>query len=56
MLCFAAVLSRLRLVGAILRSGGRGMPVFLELLDDVPRHGYVERLLVVIPLESNPTV
>ena len=27
-LCFAAVLSGLRLVGAILRFGGRGMPLF----------------------------
>ncbi len=32
------------------------MPVFLELLDDVPRHGDVERSLVLIPLELNPAV
>ena len=49
-LCFTAILSGLRLVGAILRFGGRGVPVFLELLDDVPGHGDVERLLFVIPL------
>ena len=29
---------------------GGGVPVFLELLDDVPGHGDVERLLFVIPL------
>ena len=35
---------------------GGGVPVFLEFLDDVPRHGDVKCLLFVIPLESNPTV
>ena len=55
-LCVAVVLSGLRLVGAILWFRGQGIPVFLELLDDVPGHGYVEHMLVMILLELNPTV
>ena len=33
---------------------GGGVPVFLELLDDVSGHGDVEHSLFVILLESNP--
>ena len=42
-LCFSAILFGSRLVGAILQFRGQRMPLFLELLDDVPGHGYVER-------------
>ena len=55
-LCFAAVLSGLRLVGAILQFRGGSVLVFLEFSDNVPGHGDVKRSLVVIPLESNCAV
>jgi hypothetical protein len=40
----------------MLRPGRGGMPVFLQLFDDVTRHGNVEGARIVIPLEVDATV
>jgi hypothetical protein len=56
MLGFAAKLFRLRSVGIILRLWRGGMLVFLQLFDDVARHGNVEGACVLIPFEAYAAV
>ena len=40
----------------MMRPGRGGMPVFLQLFDDVTRHGNVEGVHIVIPLEADAAV
>jgi hypothetical protein len=56
MLGFAAKLFRLGSVGTMLRLWQGGMLVFLQLFDDVARHGNVEGACVVIPFKAYATV
>ncbi len=53
---FAAKLLGLGSIRKMLRPGRGGMPVFLQLFDDVTRHGNVEGACDVIPLEADAAV
>jgi hypothetical protein len=55
-LSFAAKLLGLGSIRTMLRPGRGGMPVFLQLFDDVTRHGNVEGVHIVIPLEADAAV
>ncbi len=52
----AAKLFRVESIGTMLRLWRGGMLVFLQLLDDVSRHGNVEGACVVIPFEAYAAV
>ncbi len=56
MLGFAAMLLGLRSIRIMLRPGQGGMLVFLQLFDDVTRHGNVKGACIVIPLEADAAV
>jgi hypothetical protein len=56
MLGFAAKMFRLGSVGTMLRLWWGGMLVFLQLFDDVGRHGNVEGACVVISFEAYAAV
>jgi hypothetical protein len=53
---FAAKFLGLGSIRTMLRPGRGGMLVFLQLFDDVTRHGNVEGACVVIPLEADAAV
>ncbi len=53
---FAAKLVRMGSVGTKLRLWQGGMLVFLQLFDDVARHGNVEGACVIIPFEAYAAV
>jgi hypothetical protein len=53
---FADKLFRLGSIGTMLRLWRGGMLVFLQLFDDVARHGNVEGACVLIPFEAYATV
>jgi hypothetical protein len=53
---FAAKLFGLGSIRTMLRPGRGGMPAFLQLFDDVTRHGNVEGACIVIPLEAYAAV
>jgi hypothetical protein len=52
----AAKLLGLGSIRTMLRLGWGGMPVFLQLFDDVTQHGNVEGVGVVIPIEADAAV
>ncbi len=53
---FTAKLFRLGSFGTMLRLWRGGMFVFLQLFDDVGRHGNVEGACIIIPFEAYATV
>jgi hypothetical protein len=53
---FTAKLLGLGSIWTMLWSGQGGMPVFLQLFDDVTQHGNVESARIVIPLDADAAV